>query len=175
MKRAKTAVPILLPLLLVVGILAVSGRADKPDYPPGLSASTVLLTGAISGTGDPAHMKITFSDDSCGADLEGRTVVANPDGRFGVNGVGHGPNVLYYYYCAADHYDSDVDCCNDSTHDPDYYYVVRIFGGVLEGKGNDTRVIFAAGSSWTISWKVSGQISSQGTLAAPVTYTVLQK
>jgi len=43
MKKVKVILPIILPVLLVVGTLAVSGHAKKPHPPPGLS-KPVLLT-----------------------------------------------------------------------------------------------------------------------------------
>lgn len=169
MKTTRTVSGIILPAFVVLGTLVVSGRAAKPEGPSG--SLLVSVTGGIAGEGDAAQMQVTFCDDSFG-DLA-RTYVANPDGPLEVMGVRRGPRTLRYYYCDACSADG-ADCCDDPTHDPLHYYVLIIYGGMLQGKGNDTEIIFPAGSEWQIRSKEPyGAVAASGQLASAVTYRQL--
>ena len=165
MKKVKVISAIILPVLLIVGILAVSGHADKPDSPPGLS-KTVEVTGDIVGTGDPAGMRVTFS--ATFGDEAGNKV-ANPDGPLSVSGP-RKQKWLRYYYCDGEHDPTDEICSNTVDHDPHNYKSLSIMGGRVEGKGRDTKIVFPAGSTWRIGWKEIMGTILKGTLAEEVTY-----
>lgn len=169
MARADVVPRILSLAVLVVGALAVHGKADKPVSP--LSPSEPLLvrvTGEIEGEGNPAQMQVTFSGQSFG-DVAG-TYTANPDGPLEVLGVRKGARTLRYYYCAVCS-PASVDCCHDPDHDPVNYYSLLIYGGALEGKKETEQIVFPAGSEWEIRSKEPyGETFRFGTLQGPVIY-----
>jgi hypothetical protein len=171
MQRAKVILPVIVAVAVVGGIAAL-GSADKPEGPPGLSRPLLVsVTGGIQGAGGAALVQVTFADPSFGG-LTG-TYVANPDGPLEVMGVRKGPRTLRYYYCDACSAD-DADCCDDPTHDPPHYYALMIYGGALQGKGNDTQIVFPAGSEWQIRSKEPyGAVAATGHLTSPVTYREL--
>jgi hypothetical protein len=76
--RAARAIPVIgATVCAIVGILAVSGRADKPGSPPGLSKPEgepvlVSVTGGIAGKGNPCEISVTFADESFSALLNPR-------------------------------------------------------------------------------------------------------
>jgi hypothetical protein len=179
MRKVRMVVPLVAAVLAIVGILAVSGRADKPESPPGQSKPEpvdVRVAGAIDGEGNPYAIRITFVDDSF-AEQAG-TYVSNPDypPSLKVGGSGKAHKRLQYYYCNGAHGDSDTEC-EDSSHDPDNYKSLTIYGGTEDKKAG--QVVFPAGSSWRIMQKiveggeVRGELVAEGALAGPVTYEVL--
>jgi len=163
--------PVVVAVVIVAGV-AASGYADKPERPPGQSKPVpVSVTGGIVGEGDARHIQVTSSDSSFG-DLA-RTYLANPDGPLAVLGVRKGARTLRYYYCDACSPDG-LDCCDNPTHDPSHYYALIIHGGTLQGKGNDTEIVFPTGSEWEIRSKEPyGAVAASGQLASPVTYKEL--
>ena len=172
MERARAISRIILLSFLVTGMFALSGRANKPERPPGQSKPVpVSVTGGIMGEGDARHMQVTFADSSFGDSP--KTYVANPDGPLEVLGVRKGPRTLRYYYCDACSPDG-LDCCDDPAHDPSDYYALFIYGGTLQGKGNNTEIVFPAGSEWQIRSKDPyGAVAATGYLVDAVTYREL--
>ncbi|MHC4557019.1 MAG: outer membrane protein assembly factor BamB family protein [Planctomycetota bacterium] len=142
---------------------------------PGLS-KPVSIEGAIRGVGDTAHIGIRLMQETFGneagsfvADLDGGGLyVAKPFG-LEVFGTGKGPRTLRYRYCyASSHGQSDY--CDDSEHDPSYYKQLQIHGGILEGRGGRTRVVWPTGSTWEIHSKGPYGLVDSGELAAAVIY-----
>ena len=88
-------------------------------------------------------------------------------------GVRKGSRTLRYYYCDACS-PNGLDCCDNPAHDPADYYALMIYGGTLQGKGNDTEIVFPAGSEWQIRSKEPyGAVAAAGYLTGPVTYREL--
>jgi hypothetical protein len=187
MKKVKVILPAILPVLLITGILAVSGHADKPESPPGLSKPKpepilISVTGAIDGEGAPENISVEFMGGSFG-EYAG-SYVANPDypPALKISGPGRHRSLSYYYCDSADldHSTTEDGICNDDGHDPDNYKNLRISNGRLVKKTD--KVIFPAGSRWRITQKivdpttgdVTGEIVAEGTLAEDVTYEVLE-
>lgn len=172
MRKVRMVLPLVGVVLGIVGLLAVSSRADKPASPPGQSKPLMVgVTGGIIGEGDAAHMQVAFSEDSFGELSE--TYVANPDGPLEVLGVRKGSRTLRYYYCDAC-VPGEIDCCDDPGHDPSHYYALMIYGGALEGKKETERIVFPAGSEWQIRSKEPyGATFASGTLGTPVIYEEL--
>lgn len=180
MKRAKAVFPIVLCVLLVSGMLTVSGHAKKPVEPV---LDHIVLTGDISGTGDPAAMRVNFSETFISSEgSEAGWHAANPDGRLRVRGPRRHKRLGYYYCSQLANVHGALDCCDPvayPSHDPDDYKYLQISGGFVEGKGRDThKVFFPAGSTWTITQKVvdpdtqevSGLTIGSGTLVNDVVY-----
>ncbi len=189
MKKVKVIVPIILPVLLIMGILVVSVYADKPESPPGLSKPKpkqepilISVTGAIDGTGAPANIAVTFDGESFVDKVQAGSYVANPDypPALKVTGPGRHRSLSYYYCDSTDSPHSIIDgICNNGEHDPDNYKSLRISNGRLVKKTD--KVIFPAGSKWRITQKIIlpsgdwvGEIVAEGTLAEDVTYEVLE-
>ncbi len=187
MKKVKVILPIILPILLIMGILAVSVYADPPESPPGQSKPKpkqepilISVTGDIEGTGNPANIAIKFSETFQGIDVYGNdrdesgSFIANPDNPPALKITGPGRHRrLKYYYCDADTHPSETDICGVTGHDPDNYKCLTIiYEGRVEKKTE--RVVFPAGSRWVISWKKIMGTILEGTLAEDVTYEVLQ-
>lgn len=179
MKKVKVILPIILPILLIMGILAVSGHAEKPGSPPGQSKPKpkqepilISVTGAIEGIGDPYEISVALVDTSFGD--EAGSFIANPDypPALKISGPGRHKRLSYYYCDHPDHVASDV-ICDDTDHDPENYKCLTIiYEGRVEKKTE--RVVFPAGSRWGISWKKIMGTILEGTLAEDVTYEVLE-
>lgn len=180
MKKLRMILALVAAVGVIVGIVAAAGRADKPASPPGQSKPEpvlVLVTGAITGEGNPYEISLTFAYASF--DGLARLYVANPDypPALKVAGPGKVNRRLTYYYCDGTHEDSGI--CNVSKHDPGNYKCLAIYDGTENKKTG--QVTFPAGSSWRITQKVvsetgdiSGTLFAEGTLATPVTYEVLE-
>ena len=190
MRKVKVVSVIILSVLLIVGLFAVSGDA-RPKSPLGQSKPEpieVSITGAIigvgedniiDGTGNPATMAIHFSGNFTGIDKDGNlyeeigTRVQNPDREnpLRIGGTPKNKNFSYRYCDHSSHVGS-TEKCNDTTHDPEYYKELDIYGGILDKKTG--KIVWPAGSDWRISWKqVMGTIIT-GVLDEEVTYEVLQ-
>ena len=159
MKKVKVILQITLPVILIVGVLAVSGHAKKPPSPPSQSKpEPVLLNvtakGAIEGDGAPANIAITLSGIFQGTDANGEyrdesgSFIANPDypPAFTVYGNNRHKR-LSYYYCDSDespHSNTD-GICDDPDHDPLNYKNLRIYGGILDKNTGD--IVFPKGST----------------------------
>jgi hypothetical protein len=176
MKKARRTLLIVLSALAVLGLLAVAARAQKVVPLASTTKSAVSLAGAVRGDGDPGEISLTFDRASFGADAG--TFISNPDyppslRLFFDNTVSGGPHaqMLSFFYCDAPH-DTGVQLCNVPGHSPEHYKRLRILGGILQ-KGNK-QVIFPEGSNWDISFKATNAIERQGTLAAPVIYTIIK-
>lgn len=178
--KVKVILPIILPVLLITGILAVSGHADKPDSPPGLSKPEPVLisvTGAIQGGGNPYEISVAFVDGSFGN--KAGLFVANPDYPPALKITGTGKHrSLKYYYCDNSDHDGSGDICDVRSHNPDNYKSLAIYDGRLEKKTD--KVIFPAGSRWRITQKIilpsgdwDGEIVAEGTLETEAVYEVL--
>ena len=181
--KVKVILSIILPVLLITGILAVSGHAKKPPSPPGLSKPVLItVSGGIEGSGpDAAKMAITLVDDSFGEELAG-SYIANPDfpPALKVSGPGRHSRTLRYYYCDADLHPPGTDICGVTEHDPFNYKCLIIRGGTLVDRkisGKETEQIdFPAGSPWEI-WRKPREGEEEGVLVAndvlvqDVTYT----
>lgn len=158
MKKEKVVSAIVLPVLVVVGILAVSVYAKgKPSSPPGLSKQVLItVSGDIKGSGfDAADMDISFSSIF---DTKSGEKVANPDGSLRVYGTKKGSRTLSYYYC------TDIE-------DQSTYKRLRIFGGMLvESNKNHETILFPAGSDWAIGFKSTTAVEMEGTLSTDTMY-----
>ena len=191
MRKVKVVSAIVIPVLLVMGTLVVSVYAEKPPSPPGQSKPEpieVSITGAIigvgedniiDGTGNPATMAIDFSDNFTGTDKDGNqydeigTRVQNPDREnpLRIGGTPKNKNFSYRYCDHSSHVGS-TEKCNDTTHDPEHYKELDIYGGILDKKTG--KIVWPAGSDWRISWKkIMGTIIT-GVLDEEVIYEVLQ-
>lgn len=176
MKKASINLLLVLSALLILGMLAATGHAQKVVPLASNPKPAVSLTGEISGGGDPRGIMITFLGSSFGVN-EG-TFISNPDyppslsiySDFTVPGP-HA-QTLSYYYCDAPSHDPGVLLCNVPDHSPDYYKRLRIFGGIVQ-KGN-RQVIFPKGSAWAIGFKTTGVVERQGELDGPVIYTIIK-
>jgi hypothetical protein len=183
MKKVKVFSVIILSVLLIVGLLADSGHADKPDSPPGLSKPEpepvlVSITGSLEGEGNPYEISVKFVDASFGS-LIG-PYIANPDypPALKVSGNKRHKRLSYYYCDNGSHSPANV-ICGDASHDPSNYKNLRISDGIYDK--NTQQVVFAAGSSWRITQKIilpsgdwTGEIVAEGTLEMEVTYKVLE-
>lgn len=178
MRKAKVVSAIALPFFFIVGILAVSGHADKPGSPPGLSKPKpellhVIAKGAIFGQGAPANIAITFSDTFKGIDVdESGSFIANPDEppAFTVSGNNRHKRLNYYYCDAATHESGQLKdgiCDDRDNHDFFNYKNLRISGGMLEK--NTGHIVFPRGSTWRIYWKETMAQLIEGTLDEKVT------
>jgi len=181
MKEVKVISTVILTALLITGILAVPGHAEKPPSPPGQSKSEpflVSVTGAIEGQGQPTAISVAFVDGSFGEYAGSYT--ANPDYPPALKVVGPGKNKrIRYYYCDHVSHDSSGGVCSDNYHDPLNYKCLTIQGGKIEKKTE--RVVFPAGSTWTIVQKIilptgdwDGELVAEGTLDGEVVYEVLE-
>jgi hypothetical protein len=184
MRKAKVISPIILPILLIVGLLAIQGHAAKPGSPPGQSKPepvpvNISVIGAIEGQGNPEEIGIEFVDASFGS--LAFSYVANPDYPPALKVSGNNRHKrLSYYYCDNDSHSSTDGICGDKRHDPSNYKNLRISGGIYDK--NTQQVAFAAGSSWRITQKVidpitkevTGKLVAEGTLETKATYEVLE-
>lgn len=167
MKKVRKTLPIVIPAFAILGILSVSGHAKKPSPPP---EPTVTVSGGIEGEGDPAMIRITFTDSSFeGVYTQNSSFISNPDYPPSLKifiGTPATTKELRYYYCTHNsHADSDDLICNDPTHSPDYYFCLLIGGGISQKKGRAfDHVVFPVGSPWNISWKKDDSIVASGRL-----------
>lgn len=167
MKKAmKASSVVILPVLLITGVLVVSGYAGKPSGPG--SSKTVVVTGAIVGDGEPERIEISFVGPSFAGHSD--PYVANPDGGLEVFGTRKGPRTLRFRYCYAGSH-SQPNYCGNLDHDPSHYRALRIYGGTLEGKGGDTQIVWPIRSTWEIySKEPYGALVATGQLEQEVTY-----
>jgi hypothetical protein len=175
MRKVRKTLPIVIPAFVILGILAVSGHAKKPSPPP---EPTVTVMGGIEGEGDPAMIRITFADSSFGDVYPSdSSFISNPDSppslRIFLSTTGK-TKVLRYYYCTHNsHVGPDDLICDDTLHNPDYYYCLRIGGGISQKKGRAfDHIVFPVGSPWIISWKKDNSIVASGTLSTETKYDV---
>ena len=171
--KVKVILSIILPVLLIMGILAVSGHAKKPPSPPGLS-KPVSVSGAINGVGAPARIAISFDGQSFVNKGHNDLYVANPDGGLRVFGTRKGPRTLRYYYCNAAYHEDSDQCDNPLEHDPLNYKALMIYGGALEGKKETERIVFPVGSKWEVRSKVLMGVEFSGTLEREIIYRELK-
>lgn len=185
MREVKMILPLVAAVLAIVGIFAVSGHADKPESPPGLSKPKpepilVSVTGGITGEGNPYEISVSFGASFGG--LAG-SYVANPDypPALKIGGPGRVNKRLMYYYCDHPDHDPPEGVCADpgEDHDPEHYKCLAIYGGTEDKKTG--QVTFPAGSSWRITQKVvsetgdvTGEVVAAGELGVPVMYEVVQ-
>jgi hypothetical protein len=179
MRKVRNTLPIVLPALVILGMLAVAGHAGKP-VPP---VPTVTVSGGIEGTGNPKATRITFADLSFRDSYpqpDGKPVPSfpsNPDAPLTISAAGGNRKTLMYCYCVhPDHLSSnETVCSHDQTpsHDP-YYYCLWIHGGVQQQKSTSGEVVFPVGSPWYINSKAEMKTVAQGTLLTPVAYKVLE-
>jgi hypothetical protein len=179
MRKVRNTLPIVLPALVILGMLAVAGHAGKP-VPP---VPTVTVSGGIEGTGNPKAIRITFADLSFRDSYpqpDGKPVPSfpsNPDAPLTIIAAGGNSRTLMYCYCVhPDHLSNETVCNQIPSHDP-YYYCLWIFGGVQQRKSTSGEVVFPAGSSWQINSKVPpppGNDLYHGTLDGEVRYNVTQ-
>jgi len=176
--KVKVILPIILPVLFITGILAVSGHADKPDSPPGLSKPKpkqepilISVTGAIEGEGNPYEISVVLVDPSF--DGEAGSFIANPDYPPALKVTGPGRHRrLRYYYCDNPDHEGSGGICENPSHSPDNYKCLTIYNGILEKKTD--KVIFPDGNRWAISWKKTMGVLIEGTLSMEVRYEVLK-
>ncbi len=197
MRKVRRTLPIVLPALVILGILAVAGHAGKPTPPP--LPTSVKLTGGIEiqsadNTGDPTRVRVKFIDSSLRipypiTDPEtyttGQEFISNPDYSYSPPMPPDTPSLsvtdtsanktLAYFYCANILHQGKGTAelrCEIEGH-ADYYYCLVLLGGRLQKTG---AVVFPTGSSWMINKKtpLPGINVARGTLGAPVTYQVIQ-
>lgn len=176
MRKARTTLPIVISALVILGVLAVAGRAEKPSLPPGQpkpAPSSIRVGGAISGEGSPAEIRVTFVDSSFGYS-EGSCFLSNPDYPPSLTVTGPGANMkqLRYYYCVNPDHPAGASMCGDPLNHGDDYYCLQIGGGTAQKKSDTGRVTFPIGSPWVISSKATMSRVAEGTLSVPVTYEV---
>lgn len=194
MRKARRTLPVVLPALAVLGMLAAAGHAGKP-LPPAFP-TLVKLTGGIEiqateNTADPTHAGVEFIDNSLriayrdATYTTGQEFISNPDYTPGTSPdtpslwvTGAGANMtLQYFYCAhvthAEMGSADTRCQYPETY-ADHYYCLVISGGKTQKKTG--AVVFPAGSAWRINKKtpLPGVNVALGTLTMPVTYQVLR-
>ncbi|MFH1716951.1 MAG: hypothetical protein ABIF19_06340 [Planctomycetota bacterium] len=172
MKKAKVVSAIVLPVLLIVGTLVVSGHAGKPQPEPEPQPAQISVSGAIQGEGNPCAIKVTLVDPSFGD--EGGTFISNPDDPPSFRVEGSPGNIkLIYYYCIAEHEGNPLICNNVAEHDETTNYrCVAIYNGRLDKKTG--QILFRAGSRWRLSQNAVPTTVSVGTLDMEVRYTVLE-
>lgn len=185
--KIKVILSIILPVLLITGMLAVSGHAEKPESPPGQSKKEpppepiwISVCGAIEGEGVPYEISVAFWDSSFGYEV-GSFVVANPDypPALKVSGPGMHKRLSYYYCDHVIHTHSDGICTNPGgSHDPEYYKSLTIWDGRKVKKTD--QVLFPVGSRWRIMQKtvlpsgdIVGELVAEGYLADDITYEVI--
>ncbi len=189
MRNVSRTRSIVLPVLAILGALAVAGHAGKPVPLPTL----VKLTGGIQiqsadNTGDPTRVHIKFNDSSLHISYPDATYtqfqefVSNPDYSPWLPSdtpslwvTGSGANrTLQYFYCAhiLHEHTGDLRCELSELH-ADHYYCLVISGGKTQKTG---AVVFPTGSNWKINKKTPspGYTVAEGTLGAPVTYKATQ-
>jgi hypothetical protein len=170
MRKVRRTLPIVLPALAILGLLAVAGHAAKP-VPP---VPKVSVTGGIVGTGTPTAIRVTFADSSFATAYPGaRSFISNPDAPLTIIAAGGNSRTLMYCYCTNSNHPPGALSCTDSSHDPDYY-CLWIHGGVQQRKSTSGEVVFPAGSSWQINSKVPKGFFASGTLSSEVIYQVLE-
>ncbi len=182
MRKVRRTPPIVLSASVILAVLAVAGHAGKPTPPP----QTVVVTGGITGTGSPNRISVRFVDPSLlvyqypieGAN-QGPVFISNPDSpALDIVFVVPGPDkVLRYRYCVhPSHIGSGELVCNSPSHDPDYYFGIRISGGVTAKKGNSnpSQVTFPSGSPYLIAWKKTMGTVWEGKLSQAVRYDLTQ-
>jgi hypothetical protein len=198
MRKVRRTLPIVLTALAMLGLLAVSSQAKKPVPPP--LPTLVKLTGGIEiqsadNTGDPTRVRVKFIDSSLRIPYpitdpetytQGQEFISNPDYSYSppmppdtpsLSVTGTSANkTLAYFYCANILHQgkgtADLRCDLSAEH-ADYYYCLVISGGKVQKTG---AVVFPTGSNWMVNKKTPspGSTVAQGTLAAPVTYKVIQ-
>ncbi len=181
MREVRNTLPIVLSASVILAMLAIAGHAGKPTPPP----QTVAVTGGITGIGSPNAIRVTFVDPLLrayqypveGAN-QGPVFISNPDSpALDVVLVVPGPDrVLRYRYCVHPSHGSDESVCNSPSHDPEYYFGIRINGGVTAKKGNGSlsQVTFPSGSPYLITWKKTMGTVWEGILGQAVTYELTQ-
>ena len=175
MRKPRNTLLIVFSALVILGMLAVAGHAQKVVPLASKLGPTVSLAGEIIGYGNPSGIQITFLRSSFG-DNEG-TFISNPDytpslSVFSDFTARPKTQTLSYYYCDSPDHADGVLICNVPAHSPDHYKRLRIFGGIEQKRGN--QVIFPTGSTWKIGFKTTGVVEQQGTLAGQVIYTAIK-
>ena len=190
MRKARRFLPIVLPALAILGLLAVAGHAGKPAP---VWPTTVEVTGGIeilpSGTGDPRQVRVEFADSSIviprsGPDCAtGREFISNPDYSHSppmppdtpsLSVTGTSANkTLGYFYCAHNVHEGtgELRCAFPADH-ADYYYCLVLLGGKLQKTG---AVVFSKDCGWEIRKKQNPEDRiTYGKLSTPVTYKVIR-
>ncbi len=175
MRKARNTLLVVLTALVILGMLAVAGHAQKVVPLVSKPAPIVSITGAISGYGDPRGIGITFLSSSFRSNAG--TFISNPDYPPSLSvypdfTVRPKTQILSYYYCDSPDHDSGVLLCNVPAHSPEHYKRLRISGGIAQKWSN--QVIFPEGSAWAIGFKATGVVEQEGTLGSVVIYNVIK-
>lgn len=172
MKKARSTLPIAVTALVILGMIAVVGHAQKVVQLASKPVPTASVSGGIVGHGDPRAIRITFVDRSFGN--ERGTFISNPDYPPSLNVYpnitvpGTKTQILRYYYCDSPDHASGVLACNVPAHDPYNYKSLDIYGGIAQKWTN--QVIFPVGSHWKIGWKQTMSTLVEGDLKETVIY-----
>jgi hypothetical protein len=155
MRKARNTLPVVVCALVILGMIAVAGHAQKVVPLASKPVPIVSVAGGIVGEGDPRAIPIQFLDRAF--PYKPHTfVISNPDYPPSLNvytnmtGPGTKTQMLSYYYCDGPHNSGDL-ICSVPEHDPYYYKRLRILGGIVEKRSN--QVIFPKGNQWTIGCK----------------------
>jgi hypothetical protein len=171
MRKARNTLRSVVTALVILGIIAVVGYAQKVVPLASKPVPTASVTGGIDGQGDPRAIRITFVDKSFGN--EQGTFVSNPDYPPSLNvytnvtSPGPKTQLLRYYYCDGPHDEGDL-MCDVSEHNPYNYKSLDIYGGIAQKKSN--QVVFPVGSHWKIGWKQTMSTIVEGDLKKAVIY-----
>ena len=188
MRKVRRTLPVVLPALAILGLLAVSSQARRPTPPP----PTIQVVGGIKilpngTTTDPTNVRVQFDDESfvTGCPLwAGKSFPANADRSPALYTVimRAGPpdtldRRLRFYFCAhPSHTDQELRC-QDPTEHSDYYYCLNLLDGQTTGKGRGdlNHLTYPPGTFWNIGKKVvDGSTVPQGNLVTETTYDVTE-
>ena len=175
MRKARNTLRSVVTALVILGIIAVVGYAQKVVPLASKPVPTASVTGGIDGQGDPSKIRIEFNDRSFVAAgyPVGTIVISNPDYPPSLNvytnvtSPGPKTQLLRYYYCDGPHDEGDL-MCDVSAHNPYNYKSLDIYGGIAQKKSN--QVVFPVGSHWKIGWKQTMSTIVEGDLKNAVIY-----
>ncbi len=175
MRKARNTLRSVVTALVILGIIAVVGHAQKVVPLASKPVPTASVAGGIVGQGDPRMIPIEFRDQSLPYKA-GTIVISNPDYPPSLNvytnmtGPGIKTQMLSYYYCDWPKHNPSELVCKDPAHSPYYYKRLRILGGRAQKWSN--QVFFPVGSTWEIGCKDINGICDSGALTQDVIYDV---
>ena len=172
MRKARNTLPVVVCALVILGMIAVAGHAQKVVPLASKPVPIVSVAGGIVGEGDPRAIPIQFLDRAF--PYKPHTfVISNPDYPPSLNvytnvtSPGPKTQLLRYYYCDGPHDEGDL-MCDVSAHNPYNYKSLDIYGGIAQKKSN--QVVFPVGSHWKIGWKQTMSTIVEGDLKKEVIY-----
>jgi len=196
MRKPRRRLPIILPAMTILGIMAVSGHAKKPTP----SAPIIQVVGGIKilpdgTTSDPSYVRVRFLDSSFNEDpltapWAGLSFPANADRSPALYTIimRAGPpdtldRWLRFYFCAHPSHQEgtgtdDLRCQDPEGHSA-YYYCLNLQDGqtTAKGRGDLNHLTFPAGTLWSVGWKAAADPSvavTSGHLVTETTYDVIR-